>query len=102
MGFWPPSNRARRLAPDREPQPFWPRPAVLPVPDPSPRPMRFGDLRAPSAGLRLWSPIRSAIFGNLDQMTDLVDHALDLGGVFVLNAVSNPPEAKRSERVSLA
>src|SRR5438270_3465179 len=34
-------------------------------------------------------------------MTDLVDHAFDLGGVFVLNALPDPPEAERSERLTL-
>ena len=47
IGFWPPSNRARRLAPEREPQPFCPRPEVLPVPEPSPRPTRLRGRRDP-------------------------------------------------------
>ena len=37
--------------------PFWPRPAVLPVPEPSPRPTRLRGLREPWAGFSECSPI---------------------------------------------
>ena len=50
IGFWPPSKRTRFLAPEREPAPLWPRPEVLPVPEPSPRPIRLRSLREPGAG----------------------------------------------------
>src|SRR5579875_1467195 len=40
-GIWPPSKPRIRLEPERDPCPLWPRPDVLPVPDPMPRPMRF-------------------------------------------------------------
>src|SRR5271166_4740740 len=59
IGICPPSKRALRLEPDRAPAPFWPRPAVLPVPDPSPRPTRLRGRRLPGAGARLCSPMRS-------------------------------------------
>ncbi len=59
-GIWPPSKRARSLEPEREPAPFWPRPDVLPVPEPSPRPMRLRSLREPGAGLSVWSPTSAA------------------------------------------
>lgn len=39
------------LPPEREPRPLWPRPAVLPWPEPIPRPIRFLRLVEPGAGL---------------------------------------------------
>src|SRR5438309_1837891 len=68
IGFWPPSKRARRLAPEREPQPFWPRPEVLPVPEPSPRPTRLRGRREPGAGLRLCRPISSSFMIDLPRL----------------------------------
>jgi len=41
IGIWPPSAFGRLFAPAREPAPFWPRPDVLPTPEPSPRPTRL-------------------------------------------------------------
>src|SRR5437764_12939033 len=104
IGFWPPSNRARRLAPEREPQPFWPRPAVLPGPDPSPRPTRLRGRRDPGAGFRLCNPIRSfsAIFRDLDEVPDLGDHATGLGRVVDLDRLPDPPQPERAQRVLLA
>ena len=37
----PPVNVTRVLVPLREPAPLWPRPAVLPWPEPMPRPIRL-------------------------------------------------------------
>src|SRR5437588_6176471 len=45
-GIWPPSKPAM-LTPDRALAPFWPRPAVLPSPEPMPRPTRTRPCRAP-------------------------------------------------------
>src|SRR5947209_11443566 len=103
IGFWPPSKRARRLAPEREPQPFWPRPAVLPVPEPSPRPTRLRGRREPGAGLRLCRPIRSvsvsgsaiAVLLDLDEVADLVDHPTQLGGIRVGHRVTDPAQTER-------
>src|SRR5690349_313205 len=103
IGFWPPSKRARRLAPDRDPHPFWPRPAVLPVPEPSPRPTRLRGRRDPGVGFRLCRPIRScsAIGGDLDQMPYAADHAADLRGVVVVHLVAYAAQAQRSQRLPL-
>ncbi len=57
IGIWPPSKRPRSLAPVRAPAPLWPRPDVLPVPEPCPRPTRLRALREPGAGFRLWRPM---------------------------------------------
>ena len=65
IGIWPPSKLARLLEPEREPAPFWPRPEVLPVPEPSPRPIRLRGRRLPGAGERLCSPIHSGFSSSL-------------------------------------
>src|ERR1700757_3572114 len=101
MGICPPSNAARRLLPLRAPAPFWPRPAVLPVPDPSPRPTRLRGRREPGAGFRLCSPIRSepsAIPGHLHEMAHLRDHAARLGRVGDLNLLPDAVQAERADR----
>src|SRR6202453_4363771 len=97
IGIWPPSKAARDLEPLREPAPFWPRPEVLPVPDPSPRPMRLRGLREPGAGFKLCRPISSAgtvsvlslMLVNLNQMSDLVQHAPHLGRVVDLDRLAD-------------
>src|SRR3569832_2322963 len=45
-GIWPPSKPAIDT-PERAFAPFWPRPAVLPSPEPMPRPTRTRPWRAP-------------------------------------------------------
>ena len=40
-GIWPPSKPIRTLPPERAFWPLWPRPAVLPLPVPAPRPWRL-------------------------------------------------------------
>src|SRR4051794_36072431 len=45
-GIWPPS-KPKTETPERLFWPFWPRPAVLPTPEPMPRPTRTRLLRAP-------------------------------------------------------
>src|SRR5215217_8384051 len=97
IGIWPPSKRARSFAPEREPAPFWPRPAVLPVPEPSPRPTRLRGRRLPGAGFRLWSPMGSFSISSamglalldLDQVTDTVEHPAGLLVVLDLDRVAD-------------
>ena len=60
IGIWPPSKRARSFAPEREPAPFWPRPDVLPVPEPSPRPTRLRGLAAARGRSQVVQPDRSS------------------------------------------
>src|SRR6185437_15769955 len=62
IGIWPPSKRALSLEPEREPAPFWPLPAVLPVPEPSPRPTRLRGRRLPGAGLSECRPMGRSSF----------------------------------------
>src|SRR3954464_10512389 len=109
IGIWPPSNRARSLAPEREPAPFWPRPEVLPRPEPSPRPTRLRGRRLPGAGLRLWSPIGSSwissaiylVLLDLDQVPDAVQHPASLRGVLHLDRVPDLAQPERAQRVEL-
>src|SRR5579883_480073 len=53
-GIWPPSKPLMRT-PERAVCPLPPRPPVLPVPDPMPRPMRARFLRAPGRSEISWS-----------------------------------------------
>ncbi len=49
-GIWPPSKPMRTLPPERAFWPLCPRPAVLPLPEPAPRPLRLASLVEPTAG----------------------------------------------------
>src|SRR6202011_5634005 len=74
-GIWPPSNPRLNLKPDRDFAPLWPRPAVLPLPDPWPRPIRFFACLAPLGGFRLLRSMRLALLlDHVDQVTHLVNH----------------------------
>src|SRR3546814_6891068 len=55
-GIWPPSKPLIET-PERLFWPFWPRPAVLPLPEPMPRPTRIRPLRAPLLSRRSLSLI---------------------------------------------
>src|SRR4029453_9178205 len=99
VGICPPSKRGRSFAPEREPAPFWPRPAVLPVPEPSPRPTRLRALRLPGAGFSVCSP-KSLI--DLHQVSHAVHHATRLRGVLDLDRVADAAQAERAQRVDLA
>src|SRR3954462_7519521 len=105
MGICPPSKLCRVFEPEREPAPFWPRPAVLPVPEPSPRPTRLRALREPGAGLSVCRPIRccsgSSAIGDLHQVPDAVDHAPRLRVVLELDRLADPPQAERAQRGDL-
>ena len=113
IGIWPPSKRARSLAPEREPAPFWPRPEVLPVPEPSPRPTRLRGLaaaRGRASGVQAdGSSVGSsasrrahAILLDLHEVADAVDHAARLRRVLDLDRVADAAQAERAQRVELA
>src|SRR6266481_5512525 len=68
-GICPPSKPGRRPPPERAFSPFMPRPDVLPIPDPGPRPTRVGLCVEPRGGLSMCSSSvgspsgRAAAFG---------------------------------------
>src|SRR2546425_3414248 len=77
-GIWPPSKPKYCFRPERDSCPLLPAVAVLPWPDPGPRPIRFGFLRAPLAGLSVdRSSLRAmpALLDDPHQMPDGIDHA---------------------------
>src|SRR5215471_1031791 len=88
-GIWPPSNPRLCLKPDRDFAPLWPRVAVLPWPDPWPRPMRFFACVAPLGGRRL---LRFIGLLHLDEVTDHEDHPARRGGVRPFHRVAQAAE----------
>src|SRR5262249_25093164 len=92
-GVWPPSKWG--LKPRvRAYWPFWPRPAVLPKPDPTPRPRRTLSRVAPAGFASLLSV--SAIVDLLDahQVHDLLDRAAKRGGVTDHDRAARSAEAQ--------
>src|ERR687898_537197 len=102
IGIWPPSAAGRSPLPERAPQPFWPRPDVLPVPDPSPRPIRFLRWREPSAGFSECSPISwpMPLLLDLHEVADLVQSAAQLRGVLALGRRADLAEPERAQRLA--
>src|SRR3954464_8395422 len=101
IGIWPPSKFERCLEPEREPAPFWPRPEVLPVPEPSPRPTRLRALRLPGAGWSVCRPKSSFSVIDPHQVADAVHHAARLRRVLDLDRVADAAQAERAQRVEL-
>src|SRR3954452_15854782 len=101
IGFWPPSRLTLRFEPEREPAPFWPRPEVLPMPEPSPRPIRFLRWREPGFGFRLCSPISSVSVIDLHQVGNLREHAAKDVAVFLLAGPADLAQPERTQRVTL-
>src|SRR5215211_2875472 len=97
-GIWPPSNPRLNLNPERDFAPLWPRPAVLPLPDPWPRPMRFLGCFIPFGGRRLLRLISIAKFSlslrYFDQVTHLVDHASHRRRVLQFHGVTDSAQAE--------
>src|SRR5690606_32835838 len=109
--------------PERLFWPFWPRPPVLPLPEPMPRPTRIRPLRAPSlsrrsfsfiictrfrfvrAGFRGARPVMAATprsLDHFDQMRDFGDRASHLRSVLALDHLVHLAEAQTGEDLPLA
>src|SRR3954452_4747034 len=101
IGIWPPSKFERDLEPVREPAPFWPRPEVLPVPEPSPRPTRLRALRLPGAGWSVCRPKSSFSVIDPHQVADAVQHAARLRRVLDVDRVADAAQPERPQRVEL-
>src|SRR6185503_11410523 len=71
-GICPPSKPTLWKPPERARWPLWPRPAVLPQPEPTPRPTRWRSLLEPGAGFRELS-FMSAL--DPHQVEHFFDHA---------------------------
>src|SRR3954447_16533061 len=84
-GIWPPSKPRLCLKPERDFAPLWPRPAVLPLPDPWPRPIRFLACLAPLGGRRLLRFM--TLLSDLDEVPHLENHAARLRRVGQLHRV---------------
>src|SRR6266568_2140942 len=98
-GIWPPSKPKYCLRPERDSCPLLPAVAVLPCPEPGPRPTRFGFLRDPLAGLRRdRSRLRGTIvLHDSHQMRDGVDHAAHRRVVGPHHAMTRVAQAQRSQ-----
>src|SRR5687768_1836554 len=94
-GIWPPSNPRLCVKPERDFAPLWPRPAVLPLPEPCPRPTRFFECFAPLGGFK---PVSDIALSNLHEVTDLVDHAARRRRVDDLDRVIDAAEAEALHR----
>src|SRR5438270_11936693 len=93
-----------REKPVRDFCPFSPRPAVLPLPDPGPRPTRFFEWRDVFFGLRLLSSIvfsgRSLLFDHLHEVRDAGDHAARFGRVDARRHPVHLSEAEGTKRLA--
>src|SRR5919206_4408841 len=83
-GICPPSKPTLWKPPERAFWPLCPRPAVLPQPEPTPRPTRWRSLFEPGAGFSSFSFMLGL---DAHQMRDAVDHAADRGRVDELDHV---------------
>src|SRR5437868_696791 len=94
-GIWPPSNPFT-ATPVRAFWPFTPRPEVLPLPEPMPRPTRMRALRDPALSLNSLSfiAISSRLVDDANEVTDLGDHA---AGGRRIDQRRLPPDAVEAE-----
>src|ERR1051325_4217943 len=100
-GIWPPSKPRMREKPERDFCPFSPRAAVLPWPEPGPRPTRFLACFAPFFGFSLLSSmIDLVLLHDFHEMRDLFDHAAHLFGVHPLGHAVHLAQPERLERLA--
>src|SRR4029453_11232070 len=91
-GICPPSKPTLWKPPERARWPLWPRPAVLPQPEPMPRPTRWRSCLAPGAGFRELSRI------DAHQIADFFDHAAHRRGIGELDRVIDPLQTEAAHR----
>src|SRR6266567_3546940 len=107
------------LTPERDLAPFCPRPAVLPLPEPMPRPTRMRPLRAPwlsrislsfmsctrfrfCRACPRWGQVNGlSRFLDLHEVLHLLDLAEDLGRLVKLHATVKLVETEPDERRAL-
>src|SRR4051812_25727169 len=117
IGIWPPSKPLMRT-PERAVWPLPPRPPVLPLPEPMPRPTRMRFLRAPGLSAISFSFIFQSslkpcarkfrarrrlfpVFDHADEMPDLVDHAARLRRIRQFRDTADAIEAQPHQRLAL-
>src|SRR5256714_6810533 len=89
---WPPSNARWIWPPVRAFCPFVPRPAVLPRPEPCPRPTRLSTLCEPGAGRKSESFTDNLLY--LHQVHHLANHSTYSRLIFMFNRLLQFAEAK--------
>src|SRR6266849_171483 len=104
-GIWPPSKPLMRT-PERAVWPLPPRPEVLPLPEPMPRPTRMRFLREPalsaiSLSFIALSPCLLLLADDADEMLNLADHAANLRGVLKLGDPADLVELEADQRRTL-
>src|ERR1700726_2451418 len=103
IGIWPPSKPLMRT-PESAVWPLPPRPAVLPLPEPMPRPTRMRFLREPalsaiSLSFIALSPYLSLfLVDDADEMLNLCDHAANCRGVLQLGNPADLVELEADQR----
>src|ERR1700755_2624422 len=100
-GIWPPSNPLMRT-PERAVWPLPPRPPVLPLPEPMPRPTRIRFLREPAlSAISLSFMVLFLVFlllaDDANEMLNLGDHAANLRGVLKLGHAADLVEIEPNQ-----
>src|SRR6202022_4320800 len=105
-GIWPPSKPLMRT-PERAVWPLPPRPAVLPLPEPMPRPTRMRFLREPALSAISLSFIALSPYFSLflvddaDEVLNLGDHAANSRRVLQLGDPADLVELEADQRLTL-
>src|SRR3954463_14983367 len=94
-GIGPPSKPRLNLKPDRDFAPLWPRPAVLPLPEPCPRPIRFFACLAPAGGFGLPRSIGPLYFCPLNLVIWLSSHLVNQSAICSANHPINHQMTRR-------
>src|SRR5256885_14430664 len=89
-----------RWLPARDFWPFWPRPAVLPLPEPAPRPTRLRSRWLPSAGFSVCR-FSSLIVLDLHERGHLAQHSLQHGRVLVDRRLVDLAQPQRPHRATV-
>src|SRR6185437_1829153 len=95
-----------RWLPERDFWPFWPRPDVLPLPEPSPRPIRLRSRWLPSAGRSWCSPGAAVVSSAIDllhlhERVHAPQHALQHRGVVADGLGVDLAQAERAQRAAM-
>src|SRR5258708_2073229 len=99
-GIWPPSKPTLWKPPERAFCPLCPRPAVLPQPEPPPRPTRCRSFFEPGAGFREFSLMGSVVDSH--EVIDAVDHAAHRRGIGELDRLVDLLQPEPLHRVAVA